>query len=114
MKFIKSVLFILVLSLCANAQALERRYLASMDISKWTLTQNSVTACQIEHQIPRFGSAVFTQEAGRGLRLELKTQHNFVKGINVELRSEANTWNASKTSAVLARFETSGRKRDPG
>ena len=111
MKFIKSLLFILVLSLCANAQALERRYLASMDISKWTLTQNSVTACQIEHHIPRFGSVVFTQEAGRGLRLELKTQHKFVKGINVELRSEANTWNASKTRAVLARFETSGRKR---
>lgn len=111
MKFIKSLLFILVLSLCANAQALERRYLAAMDISKWTLTQNSVTACQIEHHIPRFGSAVFTQEAGRGLRLELMTQHKFVKGINVELRSEANTWNARKTRAVLARFETSGRKQ---
>ncbi len=111
MKFLKSLLFILVLSLCANAQALERRYLASMDTSKWTLTQNSVTRCQIEHQIPRFGSAIFTQEAGRGLRLELNTQHKFGKGINVELRSEANTWNASKTRAVLARFETSGRKR---
>ena len=111
MKFIKSLLFILVLSLCANAQALERRYLASMDISKWTLTQDSVTTCQIEHQIPRFGSAIFTQEAGRGLRLELNTQHKFVKGINVELRSETNTWNARKTRAVLARFETSGRKR---
>ncbi len=111
MKFLKSLLFILVLSLCANAQALERRYLASMDTSKWTLTQNSVTSCQIEHQIPRFGSATFTQEAGRALRLELNTQHKFVKGINVELRSEANTWNASKTRPVLARFETSGRKR---
>ncbi len=111
MKFIKGLLFILVLSLCANAQALERRYLASMDISKWTLTQNSVTTCQIEHQIPRFGSAIFTREAGRGLRLELNTQHQFVKGINVELRSEANTWDARKTRAVLARFETSGRKR---
>ena len=111
MKFIKSLLFILVLSLCANAQALEHRYLATMDTSNWTLTQNSVISCQIEHQIPRFGSAIFTQEAGRGLRLELKTQHKFVKGINVELRSEANTWNASKTRAVLARFETSGRKQ---
>ncbi|MBT8437775.1 MAG: OmpA family protein [Gammaproteobacteria bacterium] len=111
MKLTKGLLFILVLSLYANAQALERRYLASMDVSKWILTQNSVTSCQIEHQIPRFGSAVFTQEAGRGLRLELNTQHKFAKGINVELRSEANTWNASKTRAVLARFETSGRKR---
>lgn len=111
MKLIKSLLFTLALIPCASTQALERRYLASMDTSKWTLTQNSVTSCEIEHQIPRFGSAIFTQEAGRGLRLELNTQYRFVKGINVELRSESNTWNAGKTRAVLARFETSGRKR---
>ncbi|MDH3635316.1 MAG: OmpA family protein [Gammaproteobacteria bacterium] len=103
-------LFILLPGLCAPAQALERRYQASMDVSQWTLSQNSAIGCRIEHQIPRFGRAVFTQEAGRGLKLELDTSHRFAKGINVELRSEANAWNASGTRAVLARFETSGRK----
>lgn len=104
-------LFILLLSLCASAQAFERRYQASLDVSRWTLTQNSPISCQIEHQIPKFGRAVFTQEAGRGLRLELNTSHRFARGINVELRSEVNAWNAKSTRAVLARFETSGRKQ---
>ena len=103
-------LFILLPGLCAPAQALEGRYQASMDVSQWTLVENSPIVCRIEHQIPRFGRAVFTQEAGRGLRLELVTTRRFAKGINVELRSEANPWNTSATRAVLARFETSGRK----
>ena len=105
-----SLLLVLICSFCANAQALERRYLASMDVSKWALTENSTTTCRIEHQIPRFGSVVFTQEAGRGLRLELYSAHKFGKGVNVELRSETAGWNARETRAVLARFETSGRK----
>ncbi len=106
-----SLLLVLVCSFCANAQALERRYLASMDVSKRTFTENNATTCRIEHQIPRFGSAVFTQEAGRGLRLELFSAHKFGKGIKVELRSETSSWNARETRVVLASFETSGRKR---
>jgi hypothetical protein len=101
---------ILLLSICTNAQALERRYLASLEASQWTLSENSVTTCQIEHQIPQFGAVVFTQEAGRSLRLELQTRYKFQKGINVELRSETTGWNTRETRAVLARFETSGDK----
>ena len=64
---------------------------------------------EVEHIIPRFGRAVFTQEAGRGLRLELLSRHKFKRGINVELRSETAGWNSRQTRAVLSRFETSGR-----
>lgn len=103
-------LLILVLGFCATAQAIERRYLASMDDSKWKLAEYTATLCRIEHQIPRFGMAIFTQEAGRGLQLELVTQHRFKKGINVELRSESASWNARRTREVLSRFETNGRK----
>jgi outer membrane protein OmpA-like peptidoglycan-associated protein len=103
-------LLIILISFCATAQALERRYLASMDNSQWKLTENSTTLCRIEHQIPRFGVAVFAQEAGRGLRLELVTRHKFKQGINVELRSETTSWNARETRTVLSRFETNGRK----
>jgi outer membrane protein OmpA-like peptidoglycan-associated protein len=103
-------LLVLLLSYCATAQAIERRYLASMDNSKWKLAEYTSTLCRIEHQIPRFGVAIFTQEAGRGLRLELVSQHRFKKGINVELRSESASWNARQTRTVLARFETNGRK----
>lgn len=105
-----NILFILMMSLCASAQAFERRYMASMDDSKWTLTEDSAIVCRAEHPIPRFGKAVFTQEAGRGLHLQLISHHQFKKGINVELRTETANWNTRETRAVLARFETSGRK----
>jgi outer membrane protein OmpA-like peptidoglycan-associated protein len=105
------LLCILLISFCTTAQALERRYLASMEDSQWKLTANSTTLCRIEHQIPRFGSAVFSQQAGRGLRLELISRRKFKQGINVELRSETTSWNANKTRTVLARFETSGSNK---
>ncbi|MCP4980535.1 MAG: OmpA family protein [Gammaproteobacteria bacterium] len=106
-----NLLPILLLCVCTNAQALERQYLASMEASTWTLTENSLIRCRIEHQIPRFGVAVFSQEAGRALQLELRSKHKFSKGINVELRSETTGWKEKKTRTVLARFETSGARR---
>lgn len=110
MLFGSRILLVLLLSYCATAQAIERRYMASMDNSKWKLAEYTSTLCRIEHQIPRFGAAVFTQQAGRGLQLELVSQHRFQKGINVELRSENASWNARQTRAVISRFETNGRK----
>ena len=35
----------------------------------------------------------------------------FKRGINVELRTESTSWNQPQKREVLARFETSGRKR---
>lgn len=113
----KPILAMLTLTLCVSAQAAERRYLASMDESRWIVTDSNNLICRMEHPIPRFGRVVFTQEAGRGLRLDLRTSHAFDKGINVELRSETTSWNARQTRAVLARFETSGHRslfRIPG
>lgn len=104
------LLLILMMSLSASAQALERRYMASLDDSKWELTESSPIVCRVEHSIPRFGKAIFTQEAGRGLRFEMITRHRFSRGINVELRTETTSWNTRETRAVLARFETNGRK----
>lgn len=103
------LLFSLMMSLSGAAQALERRYMASMDDSSWELTQDSPISCQAIHSIPRFGKAIFTQEAGRGLRLEMISRHRFARGINVELRTETTSWNTRETRPVLARFETNGR-----
>lgn len=104
------LLFMLMTNFCASSQARERHYLASMEDSSWELTENSAIVCRAEHSIPRFGKAVFTQEAGRGLRLQLLAQHKFSKGINVELRTETTSWNTRETRSVLARFETNGRR----
>ncbi len=105
-------LLLLSLSMLAvDAQASERRYRATMDESSWHLSESSAIMCRLEHHIPRFGMAVFTQEAGRRLRLELRTRRRFQRGINVELRTETANWNYPKKRAVLARYETSGRER---
>ncbi len=103
-------LLVLLLGYCAGSQAIDRRYLASIDNSSWKLVEYSSTVCRIEHQIPRFGVAAFTQEAGRDLQLQIVTQHRFKKGVDVELRSESSSWNARRTRRVLSRFETNGHK----
>lgn len=104
----RSLIFILLMSLGLGAQAYERRYMAAMEDSEWTLTDDSAILCRAEHPIPRFGKAIFSQEAGRGLRLELISRLAFKRGINVELRSKTTSWNAHETRAVLGRFETRG------
>ncbi len=111
MRFYHLILLIGLAGLASSAQSAERRYLASMDEASWRLVESSATLCRLEHPIPRFGRAVFTQEAGRGLRFELEAQRRFKRGINVELRTETTTWNRPQKREVLARFETSGRKR---
>ena len=84
------------------------RYLASIDESRWTLSDSSATLCRMEHPIPQFGSAIFVREAGRPLRLELFPQRRIEKGINVELRAETSAWTERQTRRVLGRFETLG------
>ena len=106
----KLLLSILLVMLCSSAAAQERRYLATLEESSWTLTDDGPTLCRLEHTIPRFGSAAFVRESGRALRLELSTQQRFARGINVELRSEASGWNRGETHTVLARFEVNGRR----
>lgn len=108
----KNWLLLLALSIPAvEAQASERRYRATMDEASWQVSESSAIMCRLEHHVPRFGTAIFTQEAGRRLRLELETRRRFQKGINVELRTETANWNYPKKRAVLARYETSGRER---
>ena len=88
----------------------ERRYLATIDDSRWYLTDNTATLCRMEHAIPGFGSAVFLRESGRPLRLELHGRQRFDKGVNVELRAETTAWNEHQKRRVLGRFETDGKR----
>lgn len=84
--------------------------MATLDESGWTLRENSVTLCRLEHRIPRFGTLAFVLEAGRPLRLELESAHRLARGIKVELRAESAGWNTQVKPRVLARLKTSGRK----
>ena len=87
------------------------RYVASLDESSWVLTESSATLCRMEHEIPRFGRAVFELEAARPVRLRLESTRGFDKGTNVELRTETAGWGEPRLREVLARFETAGGRR---
>ncbi len=91
--------------------AAPKRHVASLDESSWVLSEASATLCRLEHVIPRFGRAVFEQEAARPVRLRLETSRRFAKGTNVELRAETAGWDEPQVREVLARFETAGGRR---
>ncbi len=110
MFFVRYLLFVLSASLCSNALALERRYLAEMHDAQWTLTGDSQILCRLEHPIPNFGRAVFTREAGRHMQLELFTSHKFKKGIDVKLYAETVHWKRREPRSLLAGLKTSGRE----
>ena len=103
--------FIFLISLCGLGQAMERRYLAPLEDAHWDLTANSTLVCRLEHEIPRFGRAAFVHTAGRNLQLKLSTHHHFKAGTGVELRSEPSSWNAGRSTQLLAQFKTGSGNR---
>ncbi|MFT5218727.1 MAG: outer membrane protein OmpA-like peptidoglycan-associated protein [Planctomycetota bacterium] len=102
---LRKVILLMSLTLtCAGVQAVEDRYQASLDESKWEMTANSALLCQAEHAIPQFGVAVYSQQAGRKLRLELITMHSIEKGTPVELRAETAIWKTMKVGAPVVKL----------
>lgn len=106
---IKFLMALVVLcSFVSVSNAIERRYIAPMEESKWAMTSTSQLRCEMEHVIPYFGKAIFSRDAGRELRLKLVTDQRFSQGIEVELVSESPNWKSSNNSLKLASLETSG------
>lgn len=78
--------------LSTNLSAMERKYLAPMEDSIWKMSVSTPIHCEMEHEIPRFGKAVFYQSAGRELQLKLITHQRFKSGIGVDFLSESPHW----------------------
>ena len=93
----------------SNAYAAERRYMAPMEDSRWKMTATSGVYCEMEHEIPRFGKAVFSQASGRKLQLKLVTHERFMSGLGVEFRSESPIWRPVVSQLQLASLETTGK-----
>ena len=107
---IKLLIPLVVLSgFVSVSSAIERRYIAPMENSKWTMSSSTPLHCEMEHVIPYFGKAIFSREAGRKLRLKLITDQRFSQGIDVELVSESPNWKSSNGSLKLAGLKTSGQ-----
>jgi len=88
-----------------------RLYISPMEASRWALTLDSVLRCEIEHDIPRFGKAVFYQEAGRDLKLEVRTSQAYRKNIDIVLRSVTAGWKGIQYQTELARLKSEGGYR---
>lgn len=103
------LLLVAVSSLVTRVYAAERRYMAPMEESRWEMTASSGVYCEMEHAIPRFGKAVFSQSANRKLQLKLVTHERFMSGLGVEFRSESPIWKPVESQLDLASLETTGK-----
>ncbi len=76
------------------ASAELRHYVASLEDSHWRVTRNTPIICKLEHDIPSYGKAIFTSEAGKELNLNF-TLDMWLKPDQVTratLMSRAPTW----------------------
>jgi outer membrane protein OmpA-like peptidoglycan-associated protein len=103
-------LLIGLMGFVSTSNAIERRYLAPMEESKWAMASTSNLLCEMEHVIPYFGKAIFSREAGRELRLKLVTEQLFSDGIDVAFVSQSPNWKSSNKPIQLANLETSGQR----
>ena len=101
---------LLSIGLIQSVAAIEQRYAARLDESRWTLVANDRIQCRLEHVIPGFGRILVDQASGRPLSLALESGRQFARGINVELRSEKPSWSGSAAPLVLGRLEMDGRR----
>jgi hypothetical protein len=102
-------LCILLMGFISESTAIDRRYFAPMEESKWTVTSATPLLCEMEHVIPYFGKAVFWRESGRNLRLKLMTDQRSSNGLKVELVSQSPSWKSSIDPIKLASLETNGQ-----
>ncbi len=58
----------------AVAQPQLRQYSAAIEQSVWQLSKSTPLECQLQHEIPQFGAAVFRSVASKGLNLDFELQ----------------------------------------
>ncbi|ABG39925.1 OmpA/MotB [Paraglaciecola sp. T6c] len=68
----KSILFIVSLTLSGSLSAGLRQYAAKIETSDWQLSQQSRLQCTLAHKIPGYGEAMFTSMASKQLNMEFE------------------------------------------
>lgn len=62
------------ISSSAVAQPQLRQYSAAIEQSVWQLSKNTPLECQLQHEIPQFGAAIFRSVASKALNLDFELQ----------------------------------------
>jgi len=63
-----------LLTMSVLAQPQMRQYSATLEQSSWQLSKNTPLECQLQHDIPHFGQAVFRSVANKSLNLDFELQ----------------------------------------
>src|SRR5690606_16481781 len=63
-----------LLSFAVLAQPQLRQYSAAIEESVWQLNRDTPLECQLQHEIPHFGQAVFRSVAGKALNMDFELQ----------------------------------------
>ena len=100
----------LLLLLLANISlaSMQRIYMAPMEQSKWVLAVDTPLRCEIQHQIPRFGTVSFYQDSGRELKLKVDTLHRYQKDLKISFRSVTANWKGIQAETDIAALLSSG------
>jgi sodium-type flagellar protein MotY len=109
MKLIAAILLSSLLTLGSTVLARDSRYVAAMEESKWDMSTKTATHCELEHNIPRFGKAVFSQSSGRKMQLKLKYKRYLPEKIPVVFQTEPPAWKKNADGLILANLETRSR-----
>ncbi|NRA83966.1 MAG: OmpA family protein [Gammaproteobacteria bacterium] len=102
----KVTLISLIVTLTFPVNGMMRSYSASISDSSWSLIQNTPTACVLQHNIPRYGSANFASVANKRVNLdfELDMVNLPERSTSVELRSEPPLWRPAVASSKITKL----------
>ena len=103
-----SIGLILLLVAWHSVASMDRIYMAAMEQSRWELTVDTPLRCEIQHNIPRFGTVSFYQESGRDLKLKVDTLHRYKKDLKISFRSVTANWKGIQAETDIGALISSG------
>ncbi len=103
-----ALLFLLMA--CTPASAQIARYGATLHESQWG-ADTSRMQCTLHHNIPGYGQALFTQNAGEALIFSLSSPMQFPVAQRIELHSVAPAWKHGVQSRILLNISTTRGER---
>lgn len=95
------LLVVLLVLLNAPAAAVDLAYATRMDYAEWHAGGDKLR-CQLQHDIKRFGTAIFEQRAGSGTQFVLQAYRNPMVAAPASLISQAPIWAPELPSRELA------------
>ncbi|WP_299493459.1 OmpA family protein [uncultured Shewanella sp.] len=101
------ILLAVILCCAFSVKAQLRTFVADIDTAQWQLSLNNPLSCQLIHDIPAYGKAIFTSQANKKSNLNF-TLDMWVKPsklTKVQLQSMAPKWRPGTVGQVLAELD---------